>query len=155
MFKVVLFYLFTCISFTDSTLSLDETTDEILDEDAVLGVSREPLYIYLNRNSIRNWDVFFFFFVQDEEIEELSSKPDSQELVEKRKLSTDSNSGNSKKIVINRNPILEDIQSDLTEKENNNKSDSSEPEKKVIKLSQLGVKEVMIIIDQYLSWEIN
>lgn len=98
----------------DSTLSLDETTDEILDEDAVLG---------------------------DEEIEELSSKPDSQEGGEKRKLSTDSSSGNSKKIVLNRNPILEDIQSELTEKENNNKSDSSEPEKKVIKLSQLGVKE--------------
>ncbi|XP_046743563.1 SAP domain-containing ribonucleoprotein [Diprion similis] len=98
----------------DSTLSLDETTDEILDEDAVLG---------------------------DEEIEELSSKPDSQEVGEKRKLSTESNSGNSKKIVLNRNPILEDIQSELIGKENNNKSDTSEPEKKVIKLSQLGVKE--------------
>ncbi|XP_012265245.1 SAP domain-containing ribonucleoprotein [Athalia rosae] len=98
----------------DSTLSLDETTDEILDEDAVLG---------------------------DEEIEELSSKPDSQEAVEKRKLSTDSSSGNSKKIVLNRNPILEDIQSELSGKENNNKSELGEPERKVIKLSQLGVKE--------------
>ncbi|XP_025157852.1 SAP domain-containing ribonucleoprotein isoform X2 [Harpegnathos saltator] len=68
----------------DSTLSLDETAEEILDEDEVLG---------------------------DEEIEELSSKPDSQELPEKRKLSTDSN------------------------------NEAVPSEKKIIKLSELGVKE--------------
>ncbi|XP_024943972.1 SAP domain-containing ribonucleoprotein isoform X2 [Cephus cinctus] len=100
----------------DSTLSLDETAEEILDEDAVLG---------------------------DEEIEELSSKPDSHEITEKRKLSTDSNIGNPKKIVLNRNPIIEEIQIDQ-KKENENdskKSESGASEKKVIKLSQLGVKE--------------
>ncbi|EFN82601.1 SAP domain-containing ribonucleoprotein isoform X1 [Harpegnathos saltator] len=101
----------------DSTLSLDETAEEILDEDEVLG---------------------------DEEIEELSSKPDSQELPEKRKLSTDSNNGNAKKIVLNRKSVLEEIKNDQVEKNENKSVKSPEAvpsEKKIIKLSELGVKE--------------
>lgn len=99
----------------DSALSLDETAEEILDEDAVLG---------------------------DEEIEELSSKPDSQEVNEKRKLSTESNVS-VKKIILNRKPVVEDIKNDQTEKiEPDTKiTESSQPERKIIKLSQLGIKE--------------
>ncbi|XP_053970756.1 SAP domain-containing ribonucleoprotein isoform X2 [Hylaeus volcanicus] len=99
----------------DSALSLDETAEEILDEDAVLG---------------------------DEEIEELSSKPDSQESNEKRKLSTESNMS-AKKIVLNRKPIIEEVKNDLIEKtEIDTKTiDAAPQEKKIIKLSELGVKE--------------
>ncbi|CAL1682662.1 unnamed protein product [Lasius platythorax] len=101
----------------DSALSLDETTEEILDEDEVLG---------------------------DEEIEELSSKPDSQVLPEKRKLSVESNNTNVKKIVLNRKPVLEEIKNDQVEK-NENKNieepDDAPPEKKIIKLSELSTKE--------------
>ncbi|XP_017877286.1 SAP domain-containing ribonucleoprotein isoform X1 [Ceratina calcarata] len=99
----------------DSALSLDETTEEILDEDAVLG---------------------------DEEIEELSSKPDSQEVNEKRKLSTESNIS-VKKIVLNRKPVIEDIKNDHAEKiEPDSKiTETSQPERKIIKLSELGIKE--------------
>ncbi|XP_029162323.1 uncharacterized protein LOC114933907 [Nylanderia fulva] len=101
----------------DSALSLDETTEEILDEDEVLG---------------------------DEEIEELSSKPDSQVLPEKRKLSVESNNTNAKKIVLNRKPVLEEIKNDQVEKNENKtvkESDDAPPEKKIIKLSELSTKE--------------
>lgn len=101
----------------DSALSLDETTEEILDEDEVLG---------------------------DEEIEELSSKPDSQVLPEKRKLSVESNNTNAKKIVLNRKPVLEEIKNDQVEKnENKNVKEpvTAPPEKKIIKLSELSTKE--------------
>lgn len=99
----------------DSALCLDETAEEILDEDAVLG---------------------------DEEIEELSSKPDSQEVNEKRKLSTESNTS-AKKIVLNRKPVIEETKSESIEKtETDVKStEIAPPEKKIIKLSELGVKE--------------
>lgn len=100
----------------DSALSLDETTEEILDEDAVLG---------------------------DEEIEELSSKPDSQEVSEKRKLSTESNVS-AKKIVLNRKPVIEEIKNEQSEKieaDTKAASDTAPPEKKIIKLSELGIKE--------------
>lgn len=99
----------------DSTLSLDETAEEILDEDAVLG---------------------------DEEIEELSSKPDSQEVTEKRKLSTETNTS-AKKIVLNRKPAIEEIKVDETEKNETNAktSETTAPERKIIKLSELGIKE--------------
>lgn len=99
----------------DSTLSLDENTEEILDEDAVLG---------------------------DEEIEELSSKPDSQEVPEKRKLSTESNA-NIKKIVLNRKPAIEETKNEsLVQKETDTaSSDGTAPERKIIKLSELSVKE--------------
>nr|XP_033338938.1 SAP domain-containing ribonucleoprotein isoform X2 [Megalopta genalis] len=99
----------------DSALSLDETAEEILDEDAVLG---------------------------DEEIEELSSKPDSQEVNEKRKLSTESNAS-AKKIVLNRKPVIEETKNELIEKaETDMKStETVPPERKIIKLSELGVKE--------------
>ncbi|XP_011156505.1 SAP domain-containing ribonucleoprotein isoform X1 [Solenopsis invicta] len=105
----------------DAALSLDETAEEILDEDEVLGVS-------------------------DEEIEELSSKPDSQEIPEKRKLSIESNNlnTNAKKIVLNRKPVLEEIKNDQVEKKENKGAQSSEdmpPEKKIIKLSELSTKE--------------
>lgn len=84
--------------------------------------------------------------MQDEEIEELSSKPDSQEVTEKRKLITENNSTNAKKIVLNRKPVLEEIKNDEMEK-NENKypklADAGPPEKKIIKLSELGVKEVI------------
>ncbi|KAL6259691.1 hypothetical protein P5V15_009606 [Pogonomyrmex californicus] len=101
----------------DSALSLDETTEEILDEDEVLG---------------------------DEEIEELSSKPDSQEIPEKRKLSIESNNTNAKKIVLNRKPVLEEIKNDQVEKKENKTVKVLEvtpPEKKIIKLSELSTKE--------------
>ncbi|XP_011156513.1 SAP domain-containing ribonucleoprotein isoform X2 [Solenopsis invicta] len=103
----------------DAALSLDETAEEILDEDEVLG---------------------------DEEIEELSSKPDSQEIPEKRKLSIESNNlnTNAKKIVLNRKPVLEEIKNDQVEKKENKGAQSSEdmpPEKKIIKLSELSTKE--------------
>jgi len=101
----------------DSALSLDETTEEILDEDEVLG---------------------------DEEIEELSSKPDSQEVPEKRKLSIESNNTNAKKIVLNRKPVLEEIKNDLAEKKENKSAkmpEAASSEKKIIKLSDLGTKE--------------
>ncbi|XP_011880491.1 PREDICTED: SAP domain-containing ribonucleoprotein [Vollenhovia emeryi] len=101
----------------DSALSLDETAEEILDEDDVLG---------------------------DEEIEELSSKPDSQEVVEKRKLSIESNNTNTKKIVLNRKPVLEEIKNDQVEKKENMGVKIPEdipPEKKIIKLSELSTKE--------------
>ncbi|XP_015174138.1 PREDICTED: SAP domain-containing ribonucleoprotein [Polistes dominula] len=100
----------------DNALSLDETTEEILDEDAVLG---------------------------DEEIEELSSKPDSQEISEKRKLSVESNVGNAKKIVLNRKPVIEDVKLDEVEKHETDtkSSENALPEKKIIKLSELGTKE--------------
>ncbi|XP_033338936.2 SAP domain-containing ribonucleoprotein isoform X1 [Megalopta genalis] len=99
----------------DSALSLDETAEEILDEDAVLG---------------------------DEEIEELSSKPDSQEVNEKRKLSTESNAS-AKKIVLNRKRVIEETKNELIEKaETDMKStETVPPERKIIKLSELGVKE--------------
>ncbi|XP_034191396.2 SAP domain-containing ribonucleoprotein isoform X3 [Osmia lignaria lignaria] len=99
----------------DSALSLDETAEEILDEDAVLG---------------------------DEEIEELSSKPDSQEVEKKRKLSTESNM-NAKKIVLNRKPVIEEVKNEQTEKaEIDTKTTEVAPaERKIIKLSELGVKE--------------
>lgn len=100
----------------DNALSLDETAEEILDEDAVLG---------------------------DEEIEELSSKPDSQEISEKRKLSVESNVGNTKKIVLNRKPVIEDVKLDEAEKHETDtkSSENISPEKKIIKLSELGTKE--------------
>ncbi|KYM81309.1 SAP domain-containing ribonucleoprotein [Atta colombica] len=105
----------------DAALSLDETTEEILDEDEVLG---------------------------DEEIEELSSKPDSQETPEKRKLSIDNitNNSNAKKIVLNRKSVLEEIKNDQMEKKENKgvkviESDDAPPEKKIIKLSELSTKE--------------
>ncbi|KAK9303833.1 hypothetical protein QLX08_004570 [Tetragonisca angustula] len=99
----------------DSALSLDETAEEILDEDAVLG---------------------------DEEIEELSNKPDSQEGSEKRKLSTESNVS-AKKIVLNRKPVIEEIKNEQTEKiETDTKTiEIVPPERKIIKLSELGIKE--------------
>lgn len=103
----------------DSALSLDETTEEILDEDEVLG---------------------------DEEIEELSSKPDSQEIPEKRKLSSieSNNTNNAKKIVLNRKSVLEEIKNDQVEKKENKGAKVTEnapPEKKIIKLSELSTKE--------------
>ncbi|XP_076223828.1 SAP domain-containing ribonucleoprotein isoform X1 [Nomia melanderi] len=99
----------------DSALSLDETAEEILDEDAVLG---------------------------DDEIEELSSKPDSQEVSDKRKLSTESNVS-AKKIVLNRKPVIEETKNESTEKiETDMKStETAPPERKIIKLSELGIKE--------------
>lgn len=100
----------------DSALSLDETTEEILDEDAVLG---------------------------DEEIEELSSKPDSQEVNEKRKLSIESNAS-AKKIVLNRKPVIEEAKTDdQTEKPDTDtqSTETAPPEKKIIKLSEFGAKE--------------
>ncbi|XP_008550682.1 SAP domain-containing ribonucleoprotein [Microplitis demolitor] len=100
----------------DSALSLDETTEEILDEDAVLG---------------------------DEEIEELSpEKPDSQEVGEKRKLSTDNNPVSAKKIVLNRNSVIEEIKVDKPSTEEAPKpAETIEPQKRVIKLSEVGIKE--------------
>ncbi|XP_015123573.1 SAP domain-containing ribonucleoprotein isoform X2 [Diachasma alloeum] len=100
----------------DASLSLDETTDEILDEDAVLG---------------------------DEEIEELSTKPDSQDVGEKRKSTEDSSPIQAKKIILNRNPVIEEVKVDEPEEkeEKSEGADDSGPAKKVIKLSELGVKE--------------
>ncbi|XP_033224222.1 SAP domain-containing ribonucleoprotein isoform X2 [Belonocnema kinseyi] len=115
----------------DSTLSIDETAEEILDEE-ILG---------------------------DEEIEELASKPDSQESSEKRKLSTDSNGSNTsntsnisnlngttngKKVVLNRKSVIEDIKINEEPKKDTEipkTTDDAVPEKKVIKLSELSMQE--------------
>ncbi|XP_012280979.1 SAP domain-containing ribonucleoprotein [Orussus abietinus] len=97
----------------DTTLSLDETTEEILDEDAVLG---------------------------DEEIEELTSKPDSQDTNTEEKPSTDVTS--PKKIILNRKSTIEEVQlTEKTEEAHSNKSNDAPTEKKVIKLSEVGIKE--------------
>lgn len=102
----------------DSALSLDETNDEILDDDAVL---------------------------EDEEIEELSSKPDSQDIGEKRKLPIDDTAPvAAKKIILNRNSHIEEFKIDEVKKNDENSKDgseSSQSDKKIIKLSELGVKE--------------
>jgi len=62
----------------------------------------------------------------------------------KRKLS-DSNNANAKKVVLNRKPVLEEIKNDQVEK-NENKNitlpEDTPPEKKIIKLSELSIKEV-------------
>lgn len=74
------------------------------------------------------------------------SKPDSQEIPEKRKLSIDSNNTNAKKIVLNRKPVLEEIKNDQVEKKENKGTKILEdlpPEKKIIKLSELSTKEVV------------
>lgn len=106
----------------DSNLSLDETAEEILDEE-ILG---------------------------DEEIEELASKPDSQESTENRKLSTDSNNSNSngatngKKIVLNRKTVIEDVTVDeepTKDVETTKPTEDAATEKKVIKLSELSMQE--------------
>lgn len=99
----------------DSTLSLDENTEEILDEDAVLG---------------------------DEEIEELSSKPDSQEVSEKRKLPQDTNT-NVKKIVLNRKRAIEESKTESTNKKETKiqTPEAAPTERKIIKLSELSPKE--------------
>lgn len=85
-------------------------------------------------------------WLQDEEIEELSGKPDSQEIPEKRKLSIESNNTNVKKVVLNRKPVLEEIKNDQVEKKENKgtkiSEDDAPPEKKIIKLSELSTKEV-------------
>lgn len=103
----------------DSSLSLDEATDEILDEDAVLGDE------------------------EIEETEELTTKPDSQEEPEKRKLSNDENNTATKKIILNRKNIIEEVKVDVAEKKetNDDKLLEAEPEKKLIKLSELNTNE--------------
>lgn len=130
----------------DSALSLDETAEEILDEDAVLGVSN-PIVRETGRNS---WTgTVTSIFVQDEEIEELSSKPDSQEVNQKRKLSTESNVS-AKKIVLNRKPVIEEAKTEQAEKpEVDTKiTETAQPERKIIKLSELGIKEVTSSLDR-------
>lgn len=91
-----------------------------------------------------NMTLTIYLFKQDEEIEELSNKPDSQEGNEKRKLSTESNVS-AKKIVLNRKPVIEEIKNEQTEKiEIDTKTiETAPPEKKIIKLSELGIKEVI------------
>ncbi|XP_063978588.1 SAP domain-containing ribonucleoprotein isoform X2 [Diachasmimorpha longicaudata] len=100
----------------DANLCLDETTDEILDEDAVL---------------------------EDEEIEELSSKPDSQDVGEKRQATEDISPTQAKKIVLHRNRVIEEVKRiEPEEKEEKpEETDTSEPPKKVLKISELGTKE--------------
>lgn len=84
-------------------------------------------------------------FFKDEEIEELSIKPDSQDTGEKRKLSVETPPpASAKKIILNRNSVIEEIKVDDVKKNNDDSKDSSDgqqPEKKIIKLSELGVKE--------------
>ncbi|XP_014207913.1 SAP domain-containing ribonucleoprotein isoform X2 [Copidosoma floridanum] len=100
----------------DTSLSLDEAADEIIDEDAVL---------------------------EDEELEteELNAKPDSlsaEVVALKRKAADDDNKTPAKKIVLNRTNKIEDVKVDNGQsKEEEEKIDkpSEEAEKKVIKLS--------------------
>ncbi|KAG5320637.1 SARNP protein, partial [Acromyrmex heyeri] len=128
----------------DAALSLDETTEEILDEDEVLGI-----IIIINLHTHTHTHTHYYIILtSDEEIEELSSKPDSQETPEKRKLSIDNitNNSNAKKIVLNRKSVLEEIKNDQMEKKENKgakviESDDAPPEKKIIKLSELSTKE--------------
>lgn len=70
-------------------------------------------------------------------------KPDSQEVGEKRKLSTDNNPVSAKKIVLNRNSVIEEIKVDKPSTEEAPKpAETIEPQKRVIKLSEVGIKEV-------------
>ncbi|XP_011494890.1 PREDICTED: SAP domain-containing ribonucleoprotein [Ceratosolen solmsi marchali] len=102
----------------DSSLSLDEANDEILDEDAVLGDE------------------------EIEETEELSTKIVPPEECDKRK-SNDENNIGTKKIILNRKNIIEEVKIDIVENKEaaNDKTLESEPEKKVIKLSELNTNE--------------
>lgn len=89
---------------------------------------------------------------KDEEIEELSSKPDSQEGSGKRKLSTESNIS-AKKIVLNRKPVIEEIKNEQSEEiETDTKTiEIAPPERKIIKLSELGIKEVILFFYETLQ----
>ncbi|KAG5346697.1 SARNP protein, partial [Acromyrmex charruanus] len=131
----------------DAALSLDETTEEILDEDEVLGNNNKLIHTHIH-TYIHIYTHYYIILTSDEEIEELSSKPDSQETPEKRKLSIDNitNNSNAKKIVLNRKSVLEEIKNDQMEKKENKgakviESDDAPPEKKIIKLSELSTKE--------------
>ncbi|XP_058793434.1 SAP domain-containing ribonucleoprotein [Phymastichus coffea] len=101
----------------DSSLSLDETNDEILDEDAVLG---------------------------DEEIEETeeleNTKPDGNQAAEKRKLPEENNTA-TKKVILNRKNIMEEIKVDVAQKEEakNEKPAEDTDDKKVVKMKELAV----------------
>lgn len=59
-------------------------------------------------------------------------------------MSTESNVS-AKKIVLNRKPVIEEIKNEQTEKiEIDTKAiETAPPEKKIIKLSELGIKEVI------------
>lgn len=60
-------------------------------------------------------------------------------------MSIESNNTNAKKIVLNRKPVLEEIKNDHVEKKENKGTkvpEDAPPEKKIIKLSELGTKEV-------------
>ena len=96
----------------------------------------------------------------------MASKPDSQETSEKRKLSTDSNASNTsnisntngttngKKIILNRKSIIEDIKINEEPKKDveiPKTTDDAVPEKKVIKLSELSMQEVIILFLIYSS----
>ncbi|XP_023244969.1 SAP domain-containing ribonucleoprotein isoform X3 [Copidosoma floridanum] len=111
----------------DTSLSLDEAADEIIDEDAVL---------------------------EDEELEteELNAKPDSlsaEVVALKRKAADDDNKTPAKKIVLNRTNKIEDVKVDNGQsKEEEEKIDKPSEEdekkdsdKKVIKLSELSSAE--------------
>ncbi|XP_066586662.1 SAP domain-containing ribonucleoprotein [Prorops nasuta] len=101
----------------DPAFSLDDTNEELLDEDAaVLG---------------------------DEEIEELSNKPDSQEVNESIKLSADTNGTNVKKIILNRNPVIEEVKLNeaVNKEDNESSSRGAISERTIIRLSELGVEE--------------
>ncbi|KAJ8668510.1 hypothetical protein QAD02_010173 [Eretmocerus hayati] len=107
----------------DQSLSLEEATDEIIDEDAVLG---------------------------DEEIEEnevLNAKPDSQVQPVKRKSTSTENGTPAKKVTLNRKNIVEEVKVDALQKKEEEKKEEKKPEsedksdKKVIKISEVSTTE--------------
>ncbi|KAG8039748.1 hypothetical protein G9C98_000477 [Cotesia typhae] len=74
----------------------------------------------------------------DENAEEILD----EDAVLERKLSTDTNPVSAKKIVLNRNSIIEEIKVDKSNNEEPPKSvEAAEPQKRVIKLSEVGIKE--------------
>ncbi|CAG5103635.1 Similar to Sarnp: SAP domain-containing ribonucleoprotein (Mus musculus) [Cotesia congregata] len=74
----------------------------------------------------------------DENAEEILD----EDAVLERKLSTDANPVSAKKIVLNRNSVIEEIKVDKPSDEEPPKSvEAAEPQKRVIKLSEVGIKE--------------
>lgn len=77
-----------------------------------------------------------------------NNKTHSPEMNGKRKLSTDNASlASNKKIVLNRTPVVEPSVLDTVKATSEEDSDEKQPEKKIIKLSDLGVKEVSWRLD--------
>ena len=82
-------------------------------------------------------------------MEDLVNKSDTQETTpeigEKRKLTAENSTMNTKKVILNRNPIIEEVKvisTPVVEEKNGQVKESEPTERKIIKLSELSTKEV-------------